>query len=214
VIVGAYYAFVSNLLYNGYADIYSGPSGALIHRIAGENNSDQMGRSVARAGDVNNDGLDDVFVSAFSTDVGGMGSVGSAYLIGFNPYISATANSLSAYSNSLVGIQLDFPPEAAFYQYRLLVSASGAGPYFFGVEIPLTLDSFALDSYFGSYPFPMTSNMQGTLDANGMAFPVFGVPQGYLASGIGYTLTFAAIANPPAQGPAFSSVAIAMPIIP
>ncbi|MBF0627392.1 MAG: FG-GAP repeat protein, partial [Magnetococcales bacterium] len=54
-----------------------GPDG---FRLAGESVGDLSGCSVASAGDVNGDGLDDLIVGACSADIGGVGS-GAAYVI-------------------------------------------------------------------------------------------------------------------------------------
>ena len=49
-------------------------------KLAGENSADFFGASVATAGDVNGDGLDDVIIGAYGADLYGTSS-GSAYLI-------------------------------------------------------------------------------------------------------------------------------------
>ena len=63
----------------GRAYVYSGQSGALLYTFTGEAAGDQFGRSVSGAGDVNNDGFDDLIVGAYFNDAGG-GFAGRAYV--------------------------------------------------------------------------------------------------------------------------------------
>ncbi len=55
----------------GYARVYSGRSGAVLHTFAGPAPFHRLGVSVAGAGDVDVDGFDDVIVGAFSSSIGG-----------------------------------------------------------------------------------------------------------------------------------------------
>ncbi len=64
---------------SGSAYVYSGASGALIRMHQGENAGDQFGWAVGRAGDVNNDGRDDVLVGAINHSTVGA-SAGRAYV--------------------------------------------------------------------------------------------------------------------------------------
>ena len=57
---------------------YSGVC-APVYKFIGEANSDQFGRSVAGAGDVNNDGFADIIVGAYKNDAGG-GDAGKVYV--------------------------------------------------------------------------------------------------------------------------------------
>ena len=56
--------------------MYSGPSGTLLRTFTGEAVSDQFGRSVSGAGDVDNDGYDDVIIGAYFHNAG----AGRAYV--------------------------------------------------------------------------------------------------------------------------------------
>ena len=63
----------------GRAYVYSGQTGDIIYVFNGEATEDHFGRSVASAGDVNNDGFDDIIVGAIFNDAGGI-DAGRAYV--------------------------------------------------------------------------------------------------------------------------------------
>lgn len=62
-IVGAWF-HASYFSSPGYAYLYSGIDGSLLHRFSGENIADQFGWSVSGAGDVNRDSYPDIIVGA------------------------------------------------------------------------------------------------------------------------------------------------------
>jgi hypothetical protein len=65
--------------YAGQAYVYSGHTGGLLCTFTGEVPMDEFGISVSGAGDVNNDGYDDLIVGAFLNDAGGY-DAGRAYV--------------------------------------------------------------------------------------------------------------------------------------
>ena len=213
IIVGAPGASPGGLTEAGSTFVYSGADESTLWRFDGAAASDYLGWSVSGAGDVNGDGFHDIIVSAWHADPGGLTSAGSVFVYGMNPFLTSTTSTVSASSASNVSLQLDFPDTAASWEYRVLLSAAGTGPFTYGVDIPLTLDSFARNSYLGNYPFPSSSGLQGTLDPNGDAGATFGFPANYLSSVVGTTVYFAAAANPVGQLPALSSVAVPMTVV-
>ncbi|MBN1212457.1 MAG: FG-GAP repeat protein [candidate division Zixibacteria bacterium] len=64
----------------GKVYVYSGQNGALLYEFDGERHQDQFGISVAGAGDVNNDGFDDVIVGAIFYDNDADSAAGRAYV--------------------------------------------------------------------------------------------------------------------------------------
>ena len=103
-------------LYAGRAYVFSGQSGNKFHFFHGEASSDFFGWSVASAGDVNNDGFDDLIVGARSNDVGGS-NAGRAYVYLGARFVCADAN-----GDSLVNVD-DVSFLMNFYFY------GGATPY-------------------------------------------------------------------------------------
>ncbi|MBI4881171.1 MAG: FG-GAP repeat protein [Planctomycetes bacterium] len=78
VIAGAPYNNLNGAK-SGAARVFSGASGAVLHTFYGDSASDQFGWSVSGAGDVNQDGFDDVIVGAVSDSTAGYAS-GSAFV--------------------------------------------------------------------------------------------------------------------------------------
>ena len=78
LIVGAYWNDAGG--FNaGRAYVFSGQTGNTIYVFTGEAAEDLFGWSVASAGDVNNDGFDDLIVGAYANDAGGT-NAGRAYV--------------------------------------------------------------------------------------------------------------------------------------
>ena len=109
---------------------------------------------------------------------------------------------------------LNFPTEARNLNYRILLSATGVGPTNYGVDIPLTSDSYTVASFTGRYPVNSHNNMHGQLSVFGRANATLNLPAGMPTSLIGSRFYFAAVASPTGALPAYSSIAIEIVIVP
>jgi FG-GAP repeat protein len=213
LIIGAPWADSADLDLTGAAYLYSGANGFLLHEWNGPEQWDNLGSAVSGAGDVNGDGYAEVIVAAQYSSPVGVALAGTATVHKFQPYLYASTTTISAAAGGVLDFQLDFPAAAAFGDYKILLSKTGIGPTFFGVDIPLTEDFLTRSSYLGNYPMA-SSNMHGTLDAVGRASASLTLPAGLPISMIGTTYYLAAIAQRPTQAPAVSSVALAATITP
>ncbi len=107
IIVGAPYSSV-NGIQSGSARVYSGANGALLYTFHGDSTSDQLGWAVSGAGDVNQDGHDDVIAGALGDSTAGNYS-GSAFVYsGLNgsllhAFHGAAANDMLGRSVSAAG---------------------------------------------------------------------------------------------------------------
>ncbi|NQU49630.1 MAG: FG-GAP repeat protein [Planctomycetes bacterium] len=214
VVIGAAFTSPGGLQYAGSAYVYSGANGSLMHQWDGAADNDVFGQSVSSAGDTNQDGLPEVLVCAYQADPGGLSDAGSAYIFGFNPYLLANTSSISASQGGTLEFDLNFPLEAASKEYKVLISQSGIGPTYYGVNIPLTQDSLVIDTFFGNYPVPIYSDLHGTLNADGNASASLTIPAGIPSSLIGNTYYLAAIANSLGNLPEHSSIAKTVTIVP
>ncbi len=106
LIVGAYLNDVGGDGAGG-AYVYSGQSGALLYTFTGEAEGDFFGRSVSGAGDVNNDGFEDLIVGAFWNDAGG-NDAGRAYVFLGNCCCIGTRGDLNSDGNDANILDLTF----------------------------------------------------------------------------------------------------------
>lgn len=80
VIAGAFGAQPFSGYMIGSAYVYCGQTGTLLWRFDGQADRDHFAVSVSGAGDVDNDGFDDLIVGAYQADPGGLLDAGSAYV--------------------------------------------------------------------------------------------------------------------------------------
>ena len=202
----------------GYACLYSGATGALLRRFDGEDAGDQMGSSVAAAGDVDGDGHGEVVLGATGVDFFSVGDAGAAFVWDFRPYLRSSSYVASAALGTRIDLEFDFPESAAGQEYRLLFSASGIGPFVRGVAIPLTQDQLLLDTFHGLYPFTSHSGLQGNLDARGKASGSFKTPANLPPYLLGRSYHMAAVVlsmlGPVQPVAEYSSIAIPLEVVP
>jgi FG-GAP repeat protein len=198
----------------GSVYIYSGADSSLLFFEEGNSTDEYYGRSVSDAGDVNADGFDDVVVGSNWNHIPGVVDAGSAFVYGFNPFLQTNTSTISASTGGVLDLELDFPKSARFDDYKVLISASGTGPSFYGVLIPLTRDPLVTDTFLGNYPVPVYSDLHGSLDSSGNAAASLTVPAGIPSSLIGTSFYLAAIANQSGQLPGHSSASVTLTIVP
>ncbi|PCJ55218.1 MAG: hypothetical protein COA70_02950 [Planctomycetota bacterium] len=92
----------------GSANVYSGATGLLLYQWHGQSTSDWFGSSVAGAGDVNQDGFEDVIVGAVGADSPGLPSTGSVYV-----YSGADGSQLYKWTGTQLSDQFGFTVAAA-----------------------------------------------------------------------------------------------------
>jgi len=134
---------------------------------------------------------------------------GAAEVYNFHAFLTASTHTISPSTGGMIDLTLNFPDAAAFQDYITLMSIHGIGPINYGVDIPLSLDSYLLDSAAGIYPFTTTTNLHGTLDASGDAVADFTVPAGINSYAAGRTFWLTAVAHPTGQHPDYCSAAVA-----
>ncbi len=198
---------------NSGAVIVFSSTGDLIHQFDGEEPGGWFGAAVSALGDVNGDGYAEILTGAYFEDGQGLLNSGSTHILGLNPFLAASSATVSASSGALLGLELDFPDSAANDEYKILLSGSTSGSFNFGVEIPLALDGWVIETFYGNYPFDFSTAMQGNLNANGDGSCSIGILPGSIGHYVGRTFRLAAIANKPGLLPEFSSVAIPVEIV-
>lgn len=201
---------------DGQASVFSGATGLILFVINDPEHrpfSRFGSNGLAAGGDINGDGRPEIIVGDSGTDFHGTSS-GSVYAFTWDVFLSSNTRELSGSTGGTIDFSLDFPPSAALYRHRVLISGTGVGPTTFGVDIPLTHDRLLVETNAGNYRTAIATNMHGSLDVNGDATASLTLPANLPPGLIGRTFWFAAIANPAGQLPEYSSVALSLEITP
>ena len=193
----------------GAAWVFSGRTGAELFSVS-NNFVGGLGFSVGAASDLDGDGRGEVLLGAPFVLSSGTPNSGAVYVYSFHPYLTTSAQSISASQGGLIQLDLDFPTQHAGDSYAVLMSDQGPGSFQWGVEIPLSLTPLVLASWRGQYPQPLSFGMHGVLDPFGDATAFTGLFASPPPRLIGRTLFFAAIAYP--QGGVAEAASIAVPV--
>ncbi len=135
---------------------------------------------------------------------------------GYNHGLHAEPNSISSSSGGSIELEVDFPPDQAFWNYHLLLASTGTGPTLLGnLWVPLSNDKWLAQSRHGIYPFGIVVNPTGILDGNARAtIHVQAVPNQIPSSVIGISIFAAVISGVPGFAWHFSSAAESILVLP
>lgn len=194
---------------DGYADVaIASPSAAheVLHiyssadgvRLRSETGGYQ---ALAAAGDANGDQRAELLVGAS--------------LYGLDPFLRVGTDEISAAHGGNVVLAVEFPAGAAGWPYKTLLSASGTGPIQLEADIPLTLDSYTVDSFHNLYPGNHYFRLHGQLDADAKALASIAFGKHLPQSLVGSTFWMAVmVSEPGSQLPHYCSAAQPICIVP
>lgn len=199
----------------GRVALYSGSSGAKLEEWRGSQVEEQLGLSAVSIADPYQS---EPPLFAFGSPLFDQPLAingGRVQVVGHSPFIRASSDQVSVGSGGVVAFQLDFPDSSAGDQYQVLLSVSGTGPTPLGwIEIPLSLDSWLIDSYWGNYPSQL-GDVFGILDGKGRAAPFLATYPGELSSSlVGRQFWLAAVVRDGGSFWRLSSEAVVVNIVP
>ena len=173
----------------------------------GKHRWDALGDSVDHAGDSHGKDLKQFIIGANGYAAWTQAPAGSVRVFSYWPFLGTNTDVISIVNGSRIKLDIDFPSDAAGHDYKVLLSHTGTGPIFRGVEIPLSVDFSLRNSSNGIYPVSTHQGMYGTQDSNGRATARYEAPAGINPYLLGRTYWFAAIAIDANRVPIYSSMA-------
>lgn len=204
-----------NQAQGGAVFLFSGRDFSILHQWSDFSFTENFGSTLALLDDLNGDGAKEIAMGAPRATHGQNTYAGSTFVCSFKPMIFASTPTVSAASGGVVNFNLAFLQEAADYDYQILVSATGIGPFLWGeLSIPLTQDFTVIRSMMGIYSFSIHTGMSGTLDSAATASASATIPSGLPSAVIGRKFWCAAIAREAGNLPKFSSSSLMVEITP
>lgn len=205
---------VGNYMDAGTLYLISGSTGEPMKVFEGEGDYARKGWFVAQAGDINDDGVQELIVSAIQATRNSMEETGEAYIYGHQPYLYTSDLTVSASAGGRVNLFADFPNSDIGYPYQLLASAAGTGPVQLGsVWVPLSWDQAFQTLYNGNSP-AWVYGATGVLDGFANATIMVDFPAGKLTSLVGNHVYFSVVCSDPQNNPIRVSVAHAVEVTP
>ena len=107
--------------------MWSGATGQLLRSACGETLEDGMGSAVARAGDINGDGFDDVLIGARHDDVGGNNS-GMAFVMSGNDCLPPSTYCIGLPNSVGAGARIGWIGSASIAFNQLTLKCTGLPP--------------------------------------------------------------------------------------
>ncbi|MBT3339600.1 MAG: hypothetical protein HN405_01550 [Planctomycetes bacterium] len=178
----------------GAASLYSGATASLLDYYTGYSRGDYFGWSIAPAGDYDGRLHADFIIGAPGADseTGADSGYFQAWSL-WSPILNPSSYEMSAAQGGFVFYGLDFPWEAGWGAYQLVVNLAGPGnTRWNGLDLPLKNDGLLQSTIAGDVPGPCLG-FAGILDGYGDGMAAIWVPGGLPAGMVGTTYWLAAV---------------------
>ncbi len=189
--VGADHADSDGFDNSGAVYCFSGTDGRPLEEFKGPHENAYFGRAISGLGNFIANQQKGMLIGTEWSDLYGLEDSGSVDLYCYDPFLYGVGDVLyqgyqavriDVSDGGLLEFEIDFPDEAAGYEYRVILSrADPASTMFRGILVPLAMDTWAVNSWHGFFPGAgVFDGFQGTLDAEGKAMARFAVAPGRL----------------------------------